>query len=164
MERGHLDDVHPDVVQVRYVGKFTPPRVEGDPTRGTIETEDDGIGAWPWILLGVGLVLLCLCCFVLGMRRIRRRRGQREGSDGIDYSVPNVTFPSNDMEDASDSLYGDNAGSRPLTRSGSGISSEGSLDLPPQRWLDDTAASNEDEFRRQYGFVTDEEENESTLV
>ena len=55
MERGHLDDVHPDVVQVRYVGKFTPPRVEGDPTRGTIETEDDGIGAWPWILLGVGL-------------------------------------------------------------------------------------------------------------
>jgi hypothetical protein len=81
MEKGLLNDKHPDILDVHYVSDQTyknneppldrtvvPSISNGDAPRG----DGDNDAIWPWILLSLGT--LVLCCFVMWLLRLARQR------------------------------------------------------------------------------------------
>ena len=75
LNNGELDDVHPDVIEVRFISKDVD-AVNGT-ERGTVgiaAAEGDDLQAWPFVVLSLGA--LFLAGGAIGLRRKQLRRGQ----------------------------------------------------------------------------------------
>ena len=82
MDRGDFDEIESSIVAVQFVsGNVTLPErgtLEPDPIRdndATQASDEDGSVTWPWLVLGVGVVIFFFCIF--GMNRCARRRKER---------------------------------------------------------------------------------------
>ena len=72
MDRGDFDEIESSIVAVQFVsGNVTLPErgtLEPDPIRDNdaIQASDeDGSVTWPWLVLGVGVVIFFFCIFAL---------------------------------------------------------------------------------------------------
>ena len=82
MDRGELDSIDANIVAVQFVsGNVTLPErgtLEPDPIRDNDDiqqSEENQLTTWPWLVLGVGVLIFFVCIF--GMNKCARRRKER---------------------------------------------------------------------------------------
>lgn len=82
MDDGNLNNVHPDVIDVRFVGRLDetgiPSEVDGGsnvlippdgPAKNNSHSSSNQVRAWPWSLLALGITTICVCIYLYRNRR-----------------------------------------------------------------------------------------------
>lgn len=83
MDQGEFNSVDPDIVAVQFVNGTTtlpergtlPPNIIVPGERDAVSSDDDDTMIWPWLILGIGVVVFFLAIYVIN--RYARHRKER---------------------------------------------------------------------------------------